>query len=182
MDVLVVVDMQNDFVSGALGTKEAFDIVPHVVGRVVEGLNRGETILFTRDTHSPDYQNTHEGRRLPVPHCIRGSEGWEIIPQLQEYAAHPIDKPTFGSTDLGALLRARDEDLRRQGKPGVEKVTLIGVCTDICVLSNALLIKAFLPEAEIFVDASCCAGVTPQSHRTALEAMKACQITVEHEQ
>ena len=178
MDVLVVVDMQNDFVSGALGTKEAFDIVPHVVGRVVEGLNRGETILFTRDTHSPDYQNTQEGRRLPVPHCIRGSEGWEIIPQLQEYAAHPIDKPTFGSTDLGALLRTRDEDLRRQGKPGVEKVTLIGVCTDICVLSNALLIKAFLPEAEIVVEAAYCAGVTPQSHETALSAMAACQITI----
>ena len=117
-----------------------------------------------------------------MPHCVRGTEGWEIIPQLQEYAANPIDKPTFGSRDLGALLKPRDEDLRRQGKPGVEKVTLIGVCTDICVLSNALVVKAFLPEAEIFVDASCCAGVTPQSHRTALEAMKACQITVEHEQ
>ena len=164
MDILVVVDMQNDFVSGALGTPEAGDIVPYVVGRVVDGLNRGETVLFTRDTHGPDYLETLEGKKL------------------QEYAANPIDKPTFGSRDLGALLKARDEDLRRQGKPGVEKVTLIGVCTDICVLSNALVVKAFLPEAEIFVDASCCAGVTPQSHRTALEAMKACQITVEHEQ
>ena len=182
MKVLVVIDMQNDFVSGALGTPEAGDIVPYVVGRVVDGLNRGETVLFTRDTHGPDYLETQEGKKLPVPHCIRGSEGWDIIPQLQEYAANPIDKPTFGSRDLGALLKARDEDLRRQGKPGVEKVTLIGVCTDICVLSNALVVKAFLPEAEIFVDASCCAGVTPQSHRTALEAMKACQITVEHEQ
>ena len=178
MDVLVVVDMQNDFVSGALGTKEAFDIVPYVVGRVVEGVNRGETILFTRDTHGPDYPETQEGRKLPVPHCIRGSQGWEIIPQLQEYAAHPIDKPTFGSTVLGELLKARDEDLRRQGKPGVEKVTLIDVCTDICVLSNALLIKAFLPETEIVVEAACCAGVTPQSHETALSAMAACQITV----
>ena len=182
MDVLVVVDMQNDFVSGALGTKEAFDIVPDVVGRVVDGLNRGEQILFTRDTHEEDYLATQEGKKLPVPHCIRGTEGWEIISQLQEYAVHPIDKPTFGSRDLGALLKARDEELRRQGKPGVEKVTLIGVCTDICVLSNALVVKAFLPEAEILVDASCCAGVTPQSHRTALEAMKVCQVTVEHEQ
>lgn len=181
MDVLVVVDMQNDFVSGALGTPEAGDIVPYVVGRVVDGVNRGERILFTRDTHGPDYLKTQEGKKLPVPHCIRGSEGWEIIPQLQEYAQHPIDKPTFGSRYLGALLKAQDEDLRRQGKAGVEKVTLIGVCTDICVLSNALVVKAFLPEAEILVDASCCAGVTPQSHRTALEAMKACQITVEHE-
>lgn len=178
MDVLVVVDMQNDFVSGALGTNEAFDIVPYVVGRVVDGLGRGEKILFTRDTHSPDYLQTQEGRKLPVPHCIRGSEGWEIIPQLREYAAQPIDKPTFGSTALGQLLKAQDEDLRRQGKPGVEKVTLIGVCTDICVLSNALLIKAFLPETEIVVEAACCAGVTPQSHETALCAMAACQITV----
>ncbi len=178
MDVLVVVDMQNDFVSGALGTQEAFDIVPCVVGRVVDGLNRGETILFTRDTHEEDYLGTQEGRKLPVPHCIRGTEGWEIIPQLQEYAPHPIDKPTFGSRELGALLRARDEDLRRQRQPGVGKVTLIGVCTDICVLSNALLVKAFLPEAEIVVEAGCCAGVTPQAHRTALEAMRACQITV----
>ena len=178
MNVLIVVDMQNDFVSGALGTPEAREIVPRVVDRVEEGIRRGEKILFTRDTHETDYLNTQEGKKLPVPHCIRGSEGWEIIPQLQEYAAHPIDKPTFGSTDLGALLRARDEDLRRQGKPGVEKVTLIGVCTDICVLSNALLIKAFLPEAEIVVEAACCAGVTPQSHETALSAMAACQITV----
>ena len=178
MDVLVVVDMQNDFVSGALGTKEAFDIVPHVVGRVVEGLNRGETILFTRDTHSPDYQNTQEGRRLPVPHCIRGSEGWEIIPQLQEYAAHPIDKPTFGSTDLGALLRARDEDLRRQGKPGVEKVTLIGVCTDICVLSNAVMVKAALPNAAITVDARLTASYDPALHQKALDVLEGIHITV----
>ena len=95
-EILVVVDMQNDFVSGVLGTQEAFDIVPQVVGRVVDGLNRGETVLFTRDTHEADYLSTQEGKHLPVPHCIRGSEGWEIIPQLQEYAAHPIDKPVPG--------------------------------------------------------------------------------------
>lgn len=105
MDILVVVDMQNDFVSGALGTPEAGDIVPYVVGRVVDGLNRGETVLFTRDTHGPDYLETQEGKKLPVPHCIRGSEGWDIIPQLQEYAANPIDKPTFGSRDLGRCSR-----------------------------------------------------------------------------
>lgn len=181
MDVLVVVDMQNDFVSGALGTAEAAGIVPYVVGRVVDGINRGEEVLFTRDTHEADYLDTHEGKKLPVPHCIRGTGGWEIIEQLREYAPRPIDKPTFGSQYLGALLKARDEDLKKQGKPGVEKVTLIGLCTDICVISNALLIKAFLPEAEIAVDASCCAGVTPGSHRNALEAMKMCQITIENE-
>lgn len=181
MDILVVVDMQNDFVSGALGTAEAREIVPYVVGRVVEGLNRGEEILFTKDTHQENYMDTQEGRRLPVPHCVRGTEGWEIIEQLREYARHPIDKPTFGSRELGALLKARDEDLRKQGKPEVEKVTLIGLCTDICVISNALLVKAFLPEAEIAVDAACCAGVTPESHKNALAAMRVCQITVEND-
>lgn len=181
MDILVVVDMQNDFVSGALGTAEAREIVPYVVGRVVEGLNQGEEILFTKDTHQENYMDTQEGRRLPVPHCVRGTEGWEIIEQLREYARHPIDKPTFGSRELGALLKARDEDLRKQGKPGVEKVTLIGLCTDICVISNALLVKAFLPEAEIAVDAACCAGVTPESHKNALAAMRVCQITVEND-
>ena len=119
------------------------------------------------------------GRSCRCP--TASGERREIIPQLQEYAAHPIDKPTFGSRYLGALLKAQDEDLRKQGQPGVEKVTLIGVCTDICVLSNALLVKAFLPEAEIVVEAGCCAGVTPQAHCTALEAMKACQITVVQE-
>ena len=181
MDILVVVDMQNDFVSGALGTAEAREIVPYVVGRVVEGLNRGEEILFTMDTHQENYMDTQEGRRLPVLHCVRGTAGWEIIEQLREYARHPIDKPTFGSRELGALLKARDEDLRKQGKPGVEKVTLIGLCTDICVISNALLVKAFLPEAEIAVDAACCAGVTPESHKNALAAMRMCQITVEND-
>ena len=180
MDVLIVVDMQNDFVSGALGTPEAMEIVPWVVGRVEEGIRRGEEVLFTRDTHGPDYLGTQEGKKLPVPHCIRGTEGWEIVEPLQKYAEHPVDKPTFGSQYLGALLKARDEDLRRQGRPGVERITLIGLCTDICVISNALLVKAFLPEAEVVVDAACCAGVTPESHRTALAAMGPCQITVEN--
>lgn len=180
MEYLVVVDMQNDFVGGALGTAEARNIVPYVVGRVVDGINRGEEVLFTRDTHGPDYLDTQEGRKLPVPHCVRGTEGWEIIEQLQEHAAHPIDKPTFGSQYLGDLLKSRDEDLKKRGESGVEKVTLVGLCTDICVISNALLIKAFLPEAEVVVDAKCCAGVTPESHRNALEAMKVCQITVEN--
>ena len=174
MDVLIVVDMQNDFVSGALGTPEAIEIVPDVVGRVVDGINRGEEILFTRDTHGPDYLDTQEGNRLPVPHCIRGTEGWEIIPQLQPdtVGRTVIDKPTFGSRELG------EELVRLNAVEPVKTITLIGVCTDICVLSNALLAKAFLPEAAIVVEAGCCAGVTPEAHRTALKAMEACQITV----
>lgn len=176
MDVLVVVDMQNDFVSGALGTAEAREIVPDVAGRVVDGINRGEEILFTRDTHGADYLDTQEGRKLPVPHCVRGTEGWEIIPQLQAYTAgrQVLDKPTFGSRTLGETLAAL------HGREPVEKITFIGLCTDICVISNALLSKAFLPEAEVAVDAKCCAGVTPESHQNALAAMRVCQITVEN--
>ena len=176
--LLVVVDMQKDFIDGALGTLEAQQIVPAVRKRICEYREAGDEVVFTLDTQGPDYMDTMEGKKLPVAHCIKGSEGWEIIPQLRPYAPHPIDKPTFGSRALGALLLARDEDLRKQGMPGVEKVTFLGVCTDICVISNALLVKAFLPEAEIVVEADCCAGVTPESHRTALEAMKACQIEV----
>ena len=174
MKILVVVDMQNDFVSGALGTAEAKDIVPCVVGRVVDGINQGETVLFTRDTQEENYLDTQEGKKLPVPHCIRGTEGWEIIDQLTEYTVDRtvVDKPTFGSRELGRILAAEQEP--------VEKITFIGLCTDICVISNALLAKAFLPEAEIAVDAVCCAGVTPESHRNALAAMQVCQITVEN--
>ena len=181
MNVLIVVDMQNDFVSGALGTSEALDIVPYVVNRVLDGLGHGEEILFTRDTHDKDYLNTQEGKKLPVPHCIRGTKGWEIIPELQEYEGQPIDKPSFGSRYLGEMLKDWDKDARQQGKSGVKKVTLIGLCTDICVISNALLIKAFLPEAEIVVEAKCCAGVNPESHENALRAMETCQITVVRE-
>ena len=177
MNVLIVVDMQRDFVDGALGTAEAVAIVPHVVGRVVEGINRGEKIFFTRDTHEEHYMETQEGHKLPVPHCIRGTDGWEIIDQLQEdtVGREIIDKPTFGSRELAEKLAKLHEE------ESIEKITLIGLCTDICVISNALLAKAFLPEVEIAVDAACCAGVTPESHANALSAMKMCQITVENE-
>ena len=177
MRFLIVVDMQNDFVSGSLGTPEAREIVPRVVRRVAEGVSRGERVIFTRDTHGADYLHTQEGRNLPVPHCIRGTEGWEIVEQLRPASAGQtiLDKPAFGSAELGRLLAKENE------REPIEKVTLIGLCTDICVISNALLVKAFLPEAEVAVDAACCAGVTPESHRTALAAMKSCQITVEHE-
>lgn len=176
MNYLIVVDMQNDFVSGALGTREAVDAVPHVVGRVADGLNRGETVVFTRDTHESGYLDTQEGKRLPVPHCIRGTEGWELVPQLTQYAAGRtvLDKPTFGCRALGELLAAENQRER------IEKITLIGLCTDICVISNALLAKSFLPEAEVAVDAVCCAGVTPESHKNALLAMKMCQISIEN--
>ena len=169
--LLVVVDMQNDFVSGALGTKEAVDIVPYVVGRVVQAVNEGWDIIFTQDTHEEDYMDTQEGKNLPVPHCIRGSEGWQIIPQLQEYLEDRmrVEKPTFGSVQLANLLCFSES---------YEEIELIGLCTDICVISNALMIKAHLPEVPVSVNAACCAGVTPASHNNALEAMKMCQIAV----
>lgn len=172
-DVLIVVDMQNDFIDGALGTAEAAAIVTNVV-RKIEGFTG--RVLFTRDTHEANYMETQEGQRLPVPHCIKNTPGWEIAPVLRKFCMEaPIDKPTFGSSVLGALLKAADREER------IKSVTLIGLCTDICVISNALLVKAFLPEAEIIVDASCCAGVTPESHRNALAAMKVCQVTIENE-
>ena len=177
MDVLVVVDMQTDFVDGALGTKEAVAIVPHVAARIEEGIAKGETVIFTRDTHFANYMDTQEGRNLPVPHCVFESEGWEIIPELRGYAEgrEIINKPTFGSPVLGNALRNLNENEE------IRKITFIGLCTDICVISNALMAKGFLWEAEVAVDAKCCAGVTPESHKTALAAMKPCQITIENE-
>lgn len=173
MQVLVVIDMQNDFIDGVLGTKEAELIVPNVIAKIrsFDGL-----VLATRDTHEKNYLETQEGKLLPVEHCIRDTYGWEIREEIAELIdGNPIDKPTFGSVELGRRL----SELNSQA--GIEKITLIGLCTDICVISNAMLVKAFLPEAPIEVDASCCAGVTPESHRQALEAMKACQIAVINE-
>ena len=172
-DILIVVDMQNDFIDGALGTAEAVAIVPKVVEKV-----RGfkGTVIFTRDTHSEDYMQTQEGRNLPVPHCIKGSHGWEVCPALEPLRTGlTIDKPTFGSAELGALLRELD------AKDPVGSITLVGLCTDICVISNAMIAKAFLPEVPVTVDAACCAGVTPESHLNALSAMKMCQVRIENE-
>ena len=170
---LIVVDMQNDFIDGALGTKEAVAIVDKVA-EMIRGFD-GE-VIFTRDTHGEDYLDTQEGARLPVTHCVKDSVGWQIREGLEAIRpAAVIDKPTFGSAELGAMLLQRDLEEK------IGEITVIGLCTDICVISNALLIKAFLPETPIVVDAACCAGVTPQSHRNALEAMKMCQITVVNE-
>lgn len=170
-EILVVVDMQNDFISGCLGTKEAVKIVPDVV-RLVEDFD-GE-VVFTRDTHALDYYETAEAKKLHVRHCVRGSSGWEICRELQELSlyedARIFNKGTFGSTKLAAYLASQAEDFY--------SVTLCGLCTDICVISNALLIKAFLPEVPIYVAASCCAGTTPTAHERALKSMRACHINI----
>ena len=170
MKILVVVDMQNDFIDGALGTPEAVAIVPYVKQSIE---NFEGKVFFTRDTHFSDYMDTQEGKHLPVPHCIKGTPGWEIHPQLDTLRkTEPIDKLTFGSSQLTQVLAAEKD---------VESITFLGLCTDICVISNVMITKAFFPEIPLIVDAKGCAGVTPQSHKNALEAMKMCQITIVNE-
>ena len=166
MNYLIVVDMQKDFIDGSLGTPEAVKIVP-AVKEYIESFD-GE-IIFTRDTHQEDYMNTQEGKNLPVPHCIEGTDGWQIASELLSLAEDKkiFDKPTFGSMELAQYLKE---------KANTEEIILIGLCTDICVISNAFLIKAALPEVKVSVVKSCCAGVTPESHERALEAMKMCQV------
>jgi len=161
---LIVVDMQNDFVDCALGTPEAVKILPDVRAKIKEYADRGDEIIFTRDTHGEDYLDTPEGKALPVSHCIKGTMGWEIYDGLYVDGAKIIDKPNFGWTDWN--------------KEKLEDVCLIGLCTDICVVSNALIIKATFPDARVSVDSKCCAGVTPESHNAALTTMKMCQIEV----
>ena len=169
-DILLVIDMQNDFVFGPPSTDQAREIVQNVKEKV---LNFKGDIYFTRDTHFENYLSSQEGKKLPVAHCIKDTEGWQIIEDLDKLRkTEPIDKVTFGSSKLVDLLVKENE------KETINSITLIGVCTDICVISNAMIIKAFLPETEILVDASCCAGVTVESHNNALEAMKCCQITI----
>ncbi len=170
--VLIVVDMQNDFVDGALGTKEAQAIVAPMAEKIKQF---DGDVIATLDTHFENYMETSEGKRLPVPHCIKGTDGWQInktvLEALQEKGYEAIEKRTFGSVDLPKLLADRygDETLF---------IELAGLCTDICVVSNALLLKAHFPETEITVDAGCCAGVTPQSHNAAIETMRMCQINM----
>lgn len=177
MKVLVVVDMQNDFIDGSLGTKEAESIVPKVAEKIRSFDGK---VLYTRDTHEENYLDTQEGKKLPVLHCIRGSKGWELNPQIEALREEePIDKPTFGSKELGRKLQVMDEEYKRRAMGGLESITFVGLCTDICVISNAMIAKAFVPEVPVMVDAACCAGVTPESHRNALEAMKMCQIICE---
>ncbi|WMC93407.1 cysteine hydrolase family protein [Kineothrix sp. MB12-C1] len=173
MNYLIVVDMQNDFVDGALGTKEAISIVPKVVEKIK---NFSGKILYTKDTHEENYMETQEGRNLPVPHCIKDTKGWMLCPEVEALCTEePITKPTFGSVTLGQVLQEMNE------KEPIDSITLIGLCTDICIISNAFLIKAVLPEVPIVVDASCCAGVTPESHKRALESMRTCHIQIENE-
>lgn len=170
--ILLVVDMQNDFIDGSLGTKEAINILPAVAQKIRDYTG---DIFFTKDTHSQNYLATSEGKKLPVQHCVKGTDGWRLHPLVEKLCidkrATGIEKVTFGASALPDILYQRYPD-------GLDEIELIGLCTDICVISNALLLKAYFPEATIKVDASCCAGVTPESHNNALNAMRLCQIEI----
>lgn len=188
MKVLVIVDMQKDFIDGSLGTPEAQAIVPNVVDKLKAHKNTNTVVLFTKDTHTKDYLNTLEGKNLPVEHCIEGTEGWAIDRAIHNefktggYATYSagdiingrITKPTFGSYDLIDALC----DIDFQSDENITEIEFCGVCTDICVISNVLMTKAAFWGIPIIVDASCCAGVTPEKHAAALEVMKSCQIDV----
>lgn len=174
MNILVVIDMQNDFIDGALGTKEAENIVEKVCDKISSFDGK---VFFTMDTHLENYLDTQEGKKLPVKHCIKDTEGWQLNKDIQNAKdklqnSLTIQKQTFASATLAQQLTQLNETKT------IKNITLVGLCTDICVISNAMTIKAFLPETSITVDASCCAGVTPQSHTTALQAMQMCQIDI----
>ncbi|MCD7957247.1 MAG: cysteine hydrolase [Lachnospiraceae bacterium] len=216
MKVLIVVDMQNDFIDGALGTKEAITIVDHVRGKIDQYLETGYSVIYTRDTHTEEYLQTQEGHNLPVVHCVKGTHGWDISEQVYVEGCTVIDKPAFGSLKLPEVVmhciekserkstesengpnalsggnRVSQDGENREAREGenqdiqvgeskdeLEAIELIGLCTDICVISNAIILKAAFPEVPIVVDASCCAGVTPESHENALNAMRMCQIQI----
>lgn len=167
MKYLIVVDMQNDFTTGSLGSPHAAAIIPNVVQKVK---SFDGSVIFTRDTHGQDYMQTQEGRKLPVMHCVKDTNGWQICDELMPYAKQVVDKITFGSVDIPNILKNAAEP--------IEEIELCGLCTDICVISNAMILKAAFPEVTICVDASCCAGVTMESHKTALDAMRAVQIEI----
>lgn len=167
MKYLIVVDMQKDFITGSLGSKLAEKIVPDVVEKVK---NFSGKVIFTQDTHFADYLKTQEGKKLPIQHCIKDTDGWQICDELKPYVNDVVDKITFGSVDLPKILKDYGEE--------IEEIELCGLCTDICVISNAMILKASFPETKIIVDGKCCAGVSVESHKTALEAMKAVQIEI----
>ncbi len=169
--ILIVIDMQNDFIDAALGTKEAVSIVEAVKDKIRS--YSPADVIATMDTHGEDYMDSQEGKYLPVPHCIKGSRGWQIRPDIAVLleGAKIYEKPTFGSVALA-------DDLKKLSENEDIELELVGLCTDICVVSNALLLKASMPEVKISVDAACCAGVTPEKHLAALETMRSCQIQV----
>lgn len=174
MKTLIVVDMQKDFIDGVLGTKEAVSIVPNVKKKIAEYVERGDQIIFTRDTHFTNYLYTHEGKNLPVEHCLMGTGGWKIPSDIDIPGCEHIDKHTFGWNMWDVVINKEGRMRERE----FEEIEIIGLCTDICVVSNALILRAYYPDIDITVDASCCAGVTPETHKAALDTMRCCQIKI----
>ena len=170
MNLLIVVDMQNDFINGSLGTKEAQAIVPAVKARILEAMEDRWQVIFTKDTHSIDYLKTQEGKNLPIKHCLRGSDGWQLHPELQDLSigSSVFEKRSFGSLELAEYDSSLNPDA----------IEVIGLCTDICVVSNVALLKAYCPEVPMSVRANCCAGVTPEAHEHALATMKSLQVEI----
>lgn len=170
MNLLIVVDMQNDFINGSLGTKEAQAIVPAVKARILEAMEDRWQVIFTKDTHSIDYLKTQEGKNLPIKHCLRGSDGWQLHPELQDLSigSSVFEKGSFGSLELAEYVSSLNPDA----------IEVIGLCTDICVVSNVALLKAYCPEVPMSVRAHCCAGVTPEAHEHALATMKSLQVEI----
>ena len=170
MNLLIVVDMQNDFINGSLGTKEAQAIVPAVKARILEAMEDRWQVIFTKDTHSIDYLKTQEGKNLPIKHCLRGSDGWQLHPELQDLSigSSVFEKGSFGSLELAEYVSSLNPDA----------IEVIGLCTDICVVSNVALLKAYCPEVPMSVRANCCAGVTPEAHEHALATMKSLQVDI----
>lgn len=174
MKTLIVIDVQNDFITGALGSKEAVDILPNIKKKIEAYIDAGDEVIFTRDSHRENYLTTNEGKHLPIPHCIVGTDGWQIVKEIDHPEFEHIDKSTFGYSVWGLSI----SDDGSFSDRNFSEIEIIGVCTDICVISNALILKAFFPEINITVDASCCAGSTPEAHKAALTAMKSCQINI----
>lgn len=181
MKLLVMIDMQNDFLTGILGNEQTAAVVPEVCEKIKHYLAETKTpLIYTMDTHTENYLSTQEGRNLPFTHCIKGTAGWQLDSRLkaitdeQPERAVKIEKGTFGGENLPDCIK----EISHKFNENIEEIELVGVCTDICVISNAMLLKAFFPEVLITVDSSCCAGVTPESHTNALEAMKMCQINI----
>ena len=169
MKILVVIDMQNDFINGALGTKEAVGIIDSVKAKIDSYIASGDEVIYTQDTHTKDYLKTQEGQKLPVEHCIKGTYGWEISEKVYVNGCEIIEKPSFASLELAELIAEMKD---------IESVELVGVCTDVCVISNAITLKAKMTEVPVLVDASCCAGTSLENHKNALNVMKMCQVEV----
>ena len=182
--ILIVIDMQNDFITGSLGSIDAYKIIRNVRDKVEQCIKDGYRIFFTMDTHKEEsYAKSHEGKFLPVEHCIFGTEGWEIIPELKQIMPEPSEncmilyKNSFGISSWDSYIIYRFKDIL-DPEGFKQTIEIVGVCTDICVISNALVLRSQLPNAEIIVHADCCAGTTPEKHKAALEVMKSCHITV----